>query len=202
MASLDDRIKDTRSPLARLLGNAPIAHRVFEVESGRLAGKRLAVRWINAEQKTRASVDAVKFLCESCGWQREDLFTPLGENVLDLETKVRMLAASLADPENVRAPFAKDPEEVRALLGSMEIDMLFREFLALHEEQEPFDRIKKWEEVEGFVQALGKGWTLPMSWNSFGSGTLRDILRELAFRHYGHPTPSSSGTTSPSDSST
>lgn len=200
MPSLEEFARDQRSPLARLLGAAPIAHKVFEMGEGRLAGKRLAVRWITAEQKTRASVDAVKFLCEACGWDRQDLFTPLGESVLDLETKVRMLAVGLVDPDNVTKPLAKDVDELRALLGVGEIDALFRELSALIEQEEPFDRVRTWEEVEGFVTALGKGWTLPRSWSSFGNGTLRFTLRELAYRLYGPATPSSSDTTPPSDS--
>jgi hypothetical protein len=201
--SLEDHIKDVRSPLAKLLGSQPIAHRVFEFDGsgGRLKGKPIAVRWLSVAQLEEAHGAAIKFLVEKCGWDRGDLYSDAGSAVLNLETKVRMLAVGLVDAEDVSKTLVKNADELRGLLDVDEVTALFEELSEFLRSQSPLTNVERWEEVEGFVTALGKGWTLPRSWNSYDADMRRFIITELAKRLYGPPTPSSSDTTQPSDSS-
>lgn len=203
MGALEDHIKDVRSPLARMLGAAPIAHRVFEFDGcgGRFKGKPIAVRWLSVAQLEEAHGAAIRFLTEKCGWDRGDLYSDAGSAILNLETKVRMLAVGLADPENVKQPLVRSADELRGLLDVDEVTALFEELSEFLRSQSPLANVERWEEVEGFVTAVGKGWTLPRSWNSYDADMRRFIITELAKRLYTPAMPSSSDTTSPSDSS-
>lgn len=200
--AFDTFVTDKRSKLARLVGDAPIAHRPFEFagSGGRFGNARFAVRWVSAETRQRAVVDAVKYLTKKCGWDPSDLYTSLGEAVLDLESKVRMLAAGLCDPDDPTKTFVDGPDELRGLLDSDEIAALFEQLNDFIEERSPFKKVRTWEEVEGFVAALGKGWTKPNSLNSLDSASRNFMLLELARRQYSRMTPPSSDTSPPSDS--
>jgi hypothetical protein len=199
----DKYLRDTRSPLARLLGEAVVPHRAFAFAGagGRFGDATWAVRALSADERSRSIVDATKWLIETCKWDHASLYSELGEAVLDLESKVRGLAAALVDPADPTKPFVKDADELRKLLEADEIGRLFEELADYTDERSPFSRAARWQEVEGFVEALGKGWTTSTSLSSYDAASLRFMLRELATRHCSRTSPPSSATTSPSGSS-
>lgn len=200
---LERFVKDTRSPLARLLGDgAAPAHRAFAFDGagGRFAGATWAVRAVDAATQVRAVVDAVKYLTKECGWERDDLYSELGERVLDLESKVRVLAAALVRPEAPAEPLASGPDEVRRLEAD-EIEAIWEHFAEFQDERSPLSKVRSWEEVEALVVALGKGFKSRTSLSSYGSATLRSMLLTLAPRYVALMRPPFSGTTPPSGSS-
>jgi hypothetical protein len=203
---IEQFIKDTRSPLAKLCDDQPVAHRVFEFAgaAGRFGkGRKWAVRALSADERARAVVDAVKWLTTAPNaWERGDLYTELGESVLNLESKVRALAVGLVDPSDPTKAFAESADELRKRLDADEVTRLFEELSDYTSERSVLSRAEKFGEVEAFVVALGKGWTPRTSLNSYDTDTLRLIITELASRLYGPTKPSSSDTSPPSDSST
>jgi hypothetical protein len=200
---LDDFIKDTRSPLAKLVGNGPRPHRCFAFagSGARFGEAQWAVRALSADEREHAAADAVRWLCEGCKWERSDLYTELGDAVRDLECKVRLLFAALVDPAAPTQALAASADELRKLLDADEIGALFEQLVDYQEERSPFAKLRDWQEVETFCVALGKGYAPMTSLLSYDSASLRFIVRELATKWTARTTPHSSGTTSASDSS-
>lgn len=162
---------DNRSPLARALP-AGISFTVVSPEKGRLVGVRFALRSLPHVQiggKGGAALSAVKYLTDECGWKDEQLFTELGEAVHDVETQAQVLVRALVVPPPEGAvltaanatPMAKDADDLRSLLEPDEIAWLYREFLRFQHERSPLTRAKTPEEIEAFVDSLGKGTTPP-----------------------------------------
>lgn len=190
-------ITDKRSGLAKALGGGPIPVRVLDGLGGRLAGVAAAVRALPVGDVQRATADAIRYLTEDCGFKEEHLYTELGEGVLDAETKLQLLARALVEPEAPTERLASSPDELRALLEPDEVSALFNEFIAWQEERSPLSRARSWEEVEDFLQALGKGRVPPTRLSAFDSSSLKFMLNKLACRHY-RPTNPPSSDTSPS----
>ncbi len=196
MAGFDDK----RSPLARFLGERVPCRRV-EIRTGRLAGLPAALRALSAAEIQRATLDAVKHLTTE-GWEKEDLYTELGESVLNMETAVRLLAAALVVPPGEQgevrpgelAPLTSGPDQVRALFEPDEITLLFREFCAYQDERSPLSRAKSVEEVEDLIEALGKGQAPTSRLNAFDPSSLRSIITGLAVRLMSATRPPSSPT--------
>lgn len=196
-------VKDVRSPLSRLLGQAPLALKAiegFEGASGRFRGTPLAVRALSGDDQERATAEAAKHLVATCGFERADLYTEIGEGLFTYEVKVQLLARALYVPGPSPVPFAASAEELRRLLEPDEVAELFERFLDWQEERSPLRRARSWEEVESFLEALGKGWTAPTSLSSYDAASLRFMLRELAVRWVKLTKPPSSDTLPPNDS--
>ena len=195
--------EDKRSPLAKFLGERIPCRRV-EILSGRLAGMPAALRALSAGDIQKATLDAVKYLSGE-GWEKEDLFTELGESVLNMETAVRILALALVSPPEVDqartgelSRLTSGPDQVRALFEPDEITLLFREFCAYQEERSPLSRATTVGEVEDLIEALGKGQAPISRLNAFDPSSLKNIIIGLAVRQMSATRPRSSPT-SPSD---
>lgn len=200
---LDRFVKDTRSPLAKLLGDAPVAHRKvegFEGAGGRFKGVSLSLVALSGDVQERATSDAAKHLV-SVGFNREDLYTEIGEGLFGYEIKVQLLSRALRDGNDPTRTFAESADELRKTLEADEVAALFEHLLDYQEERSPLSRARSWEEVEALLVAVGKGLAPPTSLNSYDAASLRFMLRELAARWVTLMKPPSSDTSLPSDSS-
>lgn len=195
-------ITDKRSGLAKALGAGAIPVRVLDGLRGRLEGVAVAVRALPLGEVQKATAAAIRYLTEECGFKEEHLYTELGEGVLDAETKVQLLARALVEPDVPTQTLASSVEELRALLEPDEVSLLFNEFVAWQEERSPLSRAKSWEEVESFVEALGKGRAPTTRLNAYDSSSLRFMLTELAYLHFSPTSPPSSDTSPSSESET
>lgn len=193
-------IVDKRSGLAKALGGGPVPVRVLDGLGGRLAGVSVGVRALPIGEVQRATADAITYLTGSdCGFKEEHLYTELGEGVLDAETKLQILVRALVSPEEPTERLVGSSDELRALLEPDEVTALFNEFVAWQEERSPISRARSWEEVEDFLEALGKGRVPPTRLKNFDSSSLRFMLSELAVRHWRPTSPPCSDTSPSSD---
>ncbi len=200
-----DGIKDVRSPLARALGGR-VAWKRVEAPKGRLAGLPIAVRSLPYERIQTAVRAATAYLTEKCGWKEEHLYTELGEAQLDIEAQVQTLALALVVPpdrgaelsEGTVATLASSADDLRALLEPDEIGFLYRQFVDFQNERSPLTRAKSAEEVEAFIDALGKGTTPLSSLSTCEGDTLLHIALAMAAR-LRRPTSPPSSPTSPSN---
>lgn len=202
--SLDKYVKDTRSPLAKLLGGAPVAHRKvegFEGAGGRFKGVSLALVALSGDVQERATSDAAKHLV-AVGFNREDLYTEIGEGLFGYEIKVQLLSRALRDGNDPTRLFAADADELRKTLEADEVAALFEHLLDYQEERSPLSRARSWEEVEALLVAVGKGLAPGSALNSYDAASLRFMLRELAARWAMLMRPPSSDTSPVNDSNT
>jgi len=196
-------IRDTRSALARMVGDQPIPHVVVDDFRGvgdRFKGKTFALAALSGEAEVQSLGDAIAWLTSPAGGKltREDFLTPDGESALDFEQKVQQLARALREPADLTRPLAASADELRVLLFPAEVHVLYARQRLYQMERSPFLRARAWEEVRLQVEGLGKGST-SMTWlSSCANDTLRLISIELATRLYGPTTGSSSATSGPS----
>ncbi len=191
---MTDGFKDGRSPLAKAL-SASIPWKRVRAERGRLTSAKLAVRFLPWFSVENAQLAALTFLTEGrdgAKWQESHLYTELGEATLDVETQARVLAeglivapdhddAELTEGTCVRA--ARDAEDLRKLLTADEIGFLYTEFVRFDRECSPITRAAAPEEVEAFIDALGKG-TMPVSrLRTCAPDSLLAIATSLAVRY-------------------
>lgn len=198
---------DKRSPLARALGDR-IPARVVKVEGGRLVGIPLALLALSMDDSQDATIAAHKHFTEAKAWAEENLFTEGGAAALSMEVAVHILARALIVPpgkEMVSVAevqrIAAGPDELRRLLLPDEIKLLWGMYLDHMEQRSPLSRAQTWEEVEGTLEALGKGQVSTFVLSGFDSATLRFIVTEAAVKMYARPTSSPSSGTSPSSGS-
>ncbi len=200
-------ITDKRSPLAKALGHG-IAWERLVVEQGRLAsaGLDLAVRWLPEDVQASAPRRAVRALTVGeDAWRDELLYTELGEAVYDLETQVQVVARALivAPPagtvltEANCTPALRDADEVRRTLDADEVRAVHTAWLRFQRSRSPITYAASAEEVEGFVDALGKGMLPPSRLRTCEPDTLLAIATCMASR-LSSQTSSSSSPTSPS----
>ena len=197
--------------LAQLLAGRARPHKRFTLPLTRDAGRgdvEFAVRALSVEEQQQAQTEAMRHLTTTCGWQREDLVSDVGEGALNLELMTQFLARALVDPENPDAPMAADagavmgagaPEEwrkaasrVRQLLDADEVQACFNHYIAFQEERSPFDQAKTVAEVKEMVDALGKGQLAPTRLMRCDHTTLTRIIDELVARGRTSTTPNSS----------
>ena len=218
---MTDGFKDNRSPLAKTLA-AGVPWKRVRAERGRLAGVKLAVRFLPWFSVENAQLAALTFLTEGregAKWQESHLYTELGEATLDVETQARVLAeglivapdhddAELTEGTCVRA--ARDADDLRKILTADEIGFLYTEFVRFDRECSPITRAAAPEEVEAFIDALGKG-TMPVSrLRTCAPDSLLAIATSLAVKYVlrtsepsspGSPSSDTSdGSATPSDS--
>lgn len=201
---IDRYIKDTRSPLAKLLGDAPVAHRKvegFEGAGGRFKGVPLALVALSGDVQERATSEAAKHLV-AVGFNREDLYTEIGESLFGYEIKVQLLSRALRDGADPTRLFADDADELRKVLEADEVSALFEHLLDYQEERSPLSHARSWEEVEALLVAVGKGLAPATSLNSYDAASLRFMTRELTVRWVRPMRPPCSDTSPPSGSNT
>jgi len=190
-------LRDKRSTLAKLLGDAPIPTRSFEDFAGcggRFTGKTLSLRALSSHDATKATADAVAWLTGTCGFQREDLYTEIAQGFLALETKVQILALALVDPADPKSPAVESPAQLRTMLEPDEVAALFERWEDWQEERSPLSALRSVEAIDAELDALGKGLTASTSLLRYDSGTLRFMLRRAAERLRMLTKPSSSAT--------
>lgn len=200
MAGFDDK----RSPLAKALGER-VPVKVVTVERGRLVGIPLALLALSMDESQDATVSAHKHLTEVKQWAEENLFTEDGTTALNMEIATHVLSRALVVPPGKEAV---NPAEVQRVVGSSdelrkllqpdEIQLLWGMYLDHLQERSPLSRARSWEEVEGTLEALGKGQVSTFALSGFDVATLRFIANELAVRLFSMPTSSPSSDTSPS----
>lgn len=172
---------------------------VTTCELGRLKGTRFALRWVASEVRVTATHDARKWLIDR-GWAPEDLYSGHGLHALEFETRVRLLARSLVNPENTDELAAGSPDEVRTLFDVDEVNWLYEQYDAFAAERNPWRLWKNAQEFEADVDALVKG-LMPTSWLlSCDSASLRSIVTFMGSRLQRRTTDSSSATSPQSDS--
>lgn len=182
---LDGFVKDTRSTLAKALGDKGTPVHILDLYDGtgaRLDGIPLALRAVPESVRVKAVADALRFLTgPKCGMSEEYLYgTGDGAAELALETKVQILSAALCEPAPPHAPIVKDADGLRELLDATELAQIFDAYADWLATRNPLGQAKSLEEVEAVLSALGKGMTPPSRLMSFDSSTLRSALHSLA----------------------
>lgn len=216
-------VVDTRSPIVKAIGSA-VAFTRFTVETGRLAGQTFAIRSLPARAVQRANDEARKYLAEVREWSDQRLYD--ADNVArgidkgdrDLEMQVHVLAKALIvapegdgdPPVTVPTPLFRDAEELANSLETDEVRHLFSAWHRWQRERSPITRAETPEEVEAFVDSLGKGVTPLSRLRSCEDGMLLSTaicmarrLRSLMRRPSSGTSPSSgpdAGSSPPSDS--
>ncbi len=201
MAGFEDR----RSPLAKALGER-VPAKVIAVERGRLVGIPLALLALSMDETQDATVKAHQHLTVTKKWAEENLFTEDGTAALNMEVATHILSRALVTPpgkEEVNPAEVQrvvgSPDELRKLLQPDEIQLLWGMYLDHLQERSPLSRARSWEEVEGTLEALGKGQVSTFALSGFDVATLRFIVNEQAVRLFSTPTSSLSSDTSPSN---
>ena len=191
---MSDGFNDNRSPLAKALGGG-IPWKRVRAERGRLVGVKLGVRYLPWFSIEAAQFTAIDFLTEGrekMRWKEAHLYTELGEAVHDVESQVRVLvdglivppdddAAVLTEGTCVRA--VRDADDLRKHLTADEIGFLYTEVIRFDRECSPITRAQKGEEVESFVDALGKGLIPPSRLSTCDPDSLLAIGISLAVRY-------------------
>lgn len=193
--------RDTRSPLERALSPRKECKRVdVEGAGGRLRGLALGLRSLTADEITRCAAKARAYL-RAAGFRDEDFFSDDGRAYEQLATKAECLALALVSPDD-HSPVAKDADEVRKFLEAEEIAQFYELWLDYMDERSPISKAKSWEELEGKLDAMGKG-LLPPSWlTRCDAATLRSIVRGLVSRSTTATSTPSSPTSPPSEPGT
>lgn len=200
-------LTDKRSPLAKALGGR-VAYLRVRPPKGRLADVDMAVRSLPQGEIHAALRSALRHLCEDCGWKEEHLYTELGEGVHDGESQLQVLAKALIVPPagddegtaiaETCEPLVSSVDELRTLLMPDEAAFLIGAFNRWQQERSPISRVRSAEELEEYVDALGKGAIPPFWLKSCDSVSLLAIATELAERLV-TSTRLSSSDTSPSN---
>ena len=182
---LDGFVRDTRTSLAKALGDRGVAVKIVDLFDGteaRLDGIPLALRAVPNSVRVKAVADALRFLTgPKCAMSEEYLYgTPDGQYELDLETKIQVLSVALVEPAPPHAPVCESADGLRELLDAIELEQLFGVYSDWTASRNPIGRAKSLEEVEAVLSALGKGMIPPSRLMSFDSSTLRSALHSLA----------------------
>lgn len=199
MAQLDPSLsayaKDTRSPLARAMGERGVVTRLVDVFDGTgapLDGIPLALRMVSDADRTRAVGASLRYLIDECRMSESYLYdTTAGGMELDIESKLQILAVALCEPAPPHDRVVKDADELRALITADDIVTLYEVLADFVHERSPLARVRSAEEVDAVIEALGKGTTPPSRLQSFDASTLRSAVVRLASR-LATPTNSSS----------
>ena len=179
--------KDTRTPLAKALGDRGVQVHIiegFDGSGGRFDGIPLALRAVPESVRVKAVADALAFLTgPKCGMSEEYLYgTSNGAAELDLETRVQILATALVDPEPPHPRLVDSADSLRELLDATELSQLFDIYVDWLATRNPISQAKSLAEVEAVLTQLGKGMTPPCRLTSFDSSTLRSALHSLAVK--------------------
>lgn len=218
-------VTDTRSPIVKAIGSA-VATRDVTIERGRLTGQVFTVRSLPTRRVQSANDEARKHMVDVRGWTEQRMYDAdnveksVDKSDRDLETQIHILAVALVAKPEADAPAAaaavttlfKDPEELALALEPEEVMFLFTEWHRFQRERSPITHTETTEEVEAFVESLGKGVTPLSRLRSCEDGTLLATaysmglkLRSLMRPPSSDTSPSnepSDGSSPPSDSET
>lgn len=198
--ALDQFATRRQSTLRQLLGAAPVEHKVLELSGpawGPLAGQRVGLRALSAQQQLQGVADAIAWLTTTAKMDRDDVYTETGQASLDLETKVQWLSRALVQVEDPKRAWVEGPADVRELLRPEQVTWLFDRYAEYQRERSPYELLADAKKLEEVVDGLGKGWISPTSLSSCDASSLRYIALGLASRLRSLTTLPSSGTGSP-----
>lgn len=216
-------VVDTRSPIVKAIGSAVATHDVL-VERGRLAGQTFTVRSLSLREVQRANDQSRKHLVDVRGWSDQRVYDAdnveesLDRDDRDLEMQLHVLSLALVVkpeegvPAAAVAPLFAGPEELATALERDEVRYLFTEWHRFQRERSPLTYLEKPEDVEAFVEALGKGVKPISHLRSCEPGTLLATAYSMALKLRSLMRPPSSamspssepsgGSSPPSDSET
>lgn len=183
-ADISAFVQDKRSLLEKLLGAAPVPHRVVVYPEGsRMAGGQVALTILSVHDQMQSAAAAITYLRDVAKWRPEDLIEELGRAAVELECRVQWLFRCLRDPKDLDCPIVKDPDQLRKLSCNDDLAWLWEQYLDFSAERSTFKRAQTWEEVEALVESVGKGRASPTLLSDCDSDTLRNIVRLLAVRY-------------------
>lgn len=195
----DEALLDRPSPLAELLGDAPIFVQRVELageEWGRWAGHHVGLRSLPNGAHAKAYGHAVAWLTGGdVRLAREDLFSELGQVTLETEVRVQILALALVSPDPPHARMVKSAGDARDRFTPEQVVWLFERYQDVQQARSPIKTLLDPERVKELADALGKGFLPTTSLKSYDAGTLRRICIALVDR-LSKPTPPSSSDTS------
>lgn len=175
-------IKDTRTPLQRFMeAKSPVkVIDDFPGAGGRMHGFTFGLRALSVEDTQRAAIDAVRELGDKFRVPEALLFTTVAEEVRDISAKVHILYRAVVhqDPPNER--IFKTPDELRSAFEVDELNALFERYMDWQIERSPISTSKKFEDVMGVIDAMGKGMAPSSVLNGYDAATLRYIVTVLA----------------------
>ncbi len=205
-------VVDTRSPIVKAIGNA-VATKDVTVETGRLAGQTFTLRSLPAREVQRANDEARKHLVDVRGWSEQRLYDAdnvaesLDRSDRNLEHEIHTLARALVvkpeegAPAAALAPLFKSAEELALTLEPEEVEHLFDAWHRFQVERSPITHCETAEEVERFVDAMGKGVTPVSRLSSCRPDTLLAIASSMALKLRSLTRPPSSATSPSSEPS-
>lgn len=196
---LDAFVRDTRSPWQRMLeAKSPVKIiDDFDGSDGRWTGSTFGLKALPIEGIQRAIVAATRVVNEKWGVRESLMFTSVSESIIDMETKVQVLAQVLVSPTAPHEPlFTVD--DLRARVEPDEVAVLYERFLDWQQERSPLSTAKTGAEVMEAVEAMGKGLVPASFLSTCDAAMLRYIVRELAARLTTWTKPDSSSTSSES----
>jgi hypothetical protein len=208
-------VTDRRSPIVKAIGSA-VATKDVVVERGRLAGQTFTVRSLPTRVVQQANDEARQHLVDVRGWSEQRLYD--ADNVeksadksdRDLEAQLHILALALVVKPEADAPTAAvatlfaGPEELALTLEPEEVMHLFTEWHRFQVERSSLTRADTAEEVEAFVDSLGKGVTPLSRLSSCEPATLLATAYSMGLKLRSLTKPPSSATSpsnAPSDGS-
>ena len=197
----DEALLERPSPLAELLGDAPIHVTRVDLagaEWGRWEGHHVGLRSLPAGAQVKAYGHAIAWLKGEAKLSHEDLFGDMGSASLEIETRVQILSQALVSTAPPHARLVKGPADVRDRFTSEQVVWLFERFEEVQQARSPIKALTDPAKVKELADALGKGFLPTTSLKSYDTATVRRITTELVSLLLRQTPPSSSGTSSPS----
>lgn len=198
----DEAVTRRPSTLREMLGHQALPYAVVTLDDaswGALYNKAVGLRALPAGRQSQAVGAAIRWLTTEGGFERADVFTETGENALELEFKVQLLAAALVSADDPKKRLVDGPADVRELFLPEQVQWLFERYLEHQRERSPIKAMGP-ETIRQIAAELGKGYRPATSLKSYDAATLRSIVIELANQLLMRTTPPSSGTPSPTSS--
>lgn len=180
----DEVVQKRPSSLRDLLSLQPVPLRVVELDRrwGPLAGQRLGIKGLAAQDLMEASAAAVRWCEEVNKIEARHLYSDLGEGNLQVETQVQILSRALVSPEASGERLVDGPDDVRSLFSPEQVSWLFERFSEWQAERSPYDVVLDPERIEQIADELGKGYR-PTTWlSSCDAGTVKRISAALVAR--------------------
>jgi len=199
----DEALTKRPSSLRELLAGTKIPHVVQPLQGaawGALAGQRVGLRSLPSGVLVEATGAAIAWCRDVAKIDERHLYNETGEEALDLEIKVQILAKGLVQPDAPDKPFTEGPADVRELLTPEQVTWLFDRWSAWQRERSPYEVLADEAKIEEVAEALGKGFASPTSLTSYDFGTLRRISLSLVARLRKLTTESSSASKSGTES--
>lgn len=200
----DEVVQKRPSSLREWLSLQKPPHIVVDLRGegwGGLNGQRVGLRSLSAGAMSECVGAAIAWCAKNAGIGHEHLYTEVGQESLEVHTRVELLARALVQPDDSERPFVEGPADVRELLTPEQVTWLFERFSDFQITRSPYELLQEHGGLERVVDDLSKGYRSPTSLNSFDGVTVRRISAALVARLARQTMPSSSASSSPAASS-